>query len=175
MVHFCIFGGQGGTLDSGRKVYLTIFGGSEIRRPPLAGKLAERGHDNNESGARAQCFFFTMFGATNIRWPTLAEEFIALRDALHGHSLTWEKWDRATRSNSGLYQPTSASLTIFGGFDPDELPSEDDELEALSLHRHNGSIPENAIEQLMLAIGQTGAPRLAAVRQAVVLSINADG
>jgi hypothetical protein len=105
-----------------------------------------------------------------VRWPTLAQEYLALHEALRTRALTLAEWDRQ------LAQPTTSdtlqlhSFTLFGAFDGDGVPGEDEEVDDLSMQRHLGHIPDEAVEVLMRAIGQPGPQRLAAVRQAVVVS-----
>ena len=71
MIHFCIFGGRAGQLGPGRNIHLTLFGGSEFKRPATARRLAAVPHEPNDE--RPFHFFFTAFGSTEIKWPTLAE------------------------------------------------------------------------------------------------------
>ena len=59
------------------------------------------------------------------------------------------------------------SISVFGGMDSDALPSEDEELDDISLQRHAGRIPDAAVQYLMLGVCQGGAHRLASVRDAV--------
>jgi hypothetical protein len=170
MVHFCVFGGREGQLGVGRNVYITLFGGSEFKRPAMARRLIDRPRDSDDDAPFY--FFFTAFGSTSIKWPTLVEEYLALMESLRAGSLTLERWDRSVARSSDWGTMHTASFTIFGGLETDELPSEEDELDDLSLQRHAGQIPPQAVEFLMLAVGQAGAQRLAAVRQAVAATVS---
>jgi len=173
MVHFCVFGGYEAELSPGRKVYVTVFGGADLKRPPLASLVARYRQEAARLLLQRQCFFLTIFGGTSINWPTLAEEYVALMDGLRTSSLTLEEWDRGVVQVAGEGLPPTGSFTVFGSLNGDGVPPENKELDDLSLQRHMGQIPEAAVERLMLAIGQKGAPRLAAVRQAVAESLSA--
>jgi hypothetical protein len=171
MVHFSLFGGHEGQLNPGRCVYICVFGGASLKRSPVAMRLVARHQPGENSRSGWQHFFFNLFGGTTIKWPTLAEEFLALMDALRARTLTMEDWDRGAGQASDLLGLRAASFSMFGGMETDALPSEDQELDELSLQRHTGLIPEPALERLMLAIGHSGAQRLAAVRQAAGVAL----
>jgi hypothetical protein len=168
MAHFCMFGGNEGVLSADGSVYITVFGGSDLRRLPLARQIAER---RLRGGAAAESFFFTLFGGTSLIWPTLAEEYLALRDAVRSGTLSLTEWDQCVGRGDGHGPIQTHSLTLFGGFEADTLPGEDKELDDLTLQRHLGHIPEPAVQTLMLAIGQRGAQRLAAVRHAAAMAL----
>jgi hypothetical protein len=171
MAHFSMFGGNDGQLGPGGDVYITVFGGSDLKRPPVASQLAGwRGHPAGSS--ESTYFFFTLFGSTTLSWPTLAEEYLALRDALRAGTITLEDWDRFVTRPAGTGALRTNCLTLFGGFEGDVLPKEEKELDDLSLQRHLGLIPESAVQLLMLAVGQAGQARLAAVRHAVVATLS---
>lgn len=169
MVHFCVFGGRGGQLSGGRSIYVTLFGGSEFKRPALARTLADPG--DHEGDTTTFYFFLTAFGATSIKWPTLAEEYLALVEGLRAGALTLASWDRRFARAASDSTARSASFTIFGAFETDELPTDEEELDDLSLQRHAGRLPELALEHLMLAIGHGGEQRIAAVRQAAAATL----
>lgn len=168
MAHFCMFGGHEGVLSSDGSVYITVFGGSDLRRPPLARQIAER---RLRGGGSSESYFLTLFGGTSLIWPTLAEEFLALRDAVRNGALGLAEWDQWVGRGDGRGPLTTHSLTLFGGYEGDTLPAEDKELDDLTLQRHLNQIPEAAMQTLMLAIGQRGAQRLAAVRHAVATAL----
>jgi len=170
MVHFSVFGGHEGQLSAGGCVYITLFGGSELKRPPLAARLAAL---RRPSGLRDEprYVFLSLFGSTTIRWPTLAEEFLALTDALRAGAFTLDDWERFTASPGEHRLLRAGSFTLFGSMQTDALPTEEEELDGLSLQRHAGTIADAAVERLMLAVGQGGAQRLASVRQAVAASL----
>jgi hypothetical protein len=159
MPHFSMFGGNNGQLGPGGDIYITVFGGSDLKRPPMAAQLAgarQRPPGQGES----TYFFFTLFGGTTLSWPTLAEEYLALQDSLRAGTVTIEDWDRFVTRPGGTGPLRTHCLTLFGSFEGDVLPREEKELDDLSLQRHLGHIPEAAVQLLMLAVGQTGQPRL---------------
>lgn len=171
MVHFSVFGGHEGHLNPGRCVYICVFGGASLKRTPAATRLVALRQQSDAPRSGWQHFFFNLFGGTTIKWPTLAEEYLALMDALRARSITMEEWDRGIGQANDLLALRAASFSMFGGVETDALPSEDQELDDLSLQRHTGLIPEPVLERLMLAIGQVGAQRLAAVRQAAGVAL----
>lgn len=167
MFHFCIFGGQGGELSPDKKVYVTIFGACELKRPTVARQIIEMRQASRQPDRHPMRFFLTVCGATELQAPTLAEEYIDLQDALRAGLLTLEEWDRSVARIGSSDDFRASSFTLLGGFSTSELPSEDEELERLALNRHLGTIPEPASRALMLAVGRGGSQRPAAVRQAV--------
>ena len=169
MPHLAMFGSHSGQLLPGRDIFFTVFGGSDLRRLPVATQLAHLRQRAGEERNGSHYIFLTLFGGTTILWPTLAEEYSALRDALRFGSVSLDDWDRLVARPGGAGPLRVNSLTLFGSFDGDLLPREDKELDDLTLQRHLGHIPEPAVQMLMLAIGQTGAQRLAAVRLAASL------
>lgn len=167
MVQFSMFGGYEGVLDAEGRMYITIFAGTDLKRPPFASRVAAMRRRGEQDWRPSRGFVLTICGGVEIKWPPLAEEFLALRDALRTGTMTMDDWDRALAqtSDEGLFHP--ASFTLFGALSVDEVPDEDKELEGLALQRHHGEIPDAAVQELLLAIGQTGVQRLVAVRQAV--------
>lgn len=172
MVHFSVFGGFSGRVQAGRNLYLSVFGPAQLRRPAAATRLIEarQGAHRGEGWA---CVYLSIFGGLTIKAPTLAEEFLALLDALRCGALTLDEWDRSGDRLVDQGGPRTAFFSVFGGLNADVLPGEDEELDDLSLQRHAGFIPEPSLDRLMLAIGHGGAQRLAAVRQAVVAALSA--
>jgi hypothetical protein len=172
MAHFSMFGGNNGVLGPGGDFYITIFGGSDLKRPPMAAQLAGARAGSAGQGENAY-FFLTLFGGTTVSWPTLAEEYLALHDALRAGTIALEDWDRFVTRPRLAGPARTHCLTLFGSFEGDALPREEKELDDLSLQRHLGLIPETAVQLLMLAIGQGGTQRLAAVRHAVAAALSA--
>ena len=166
MFHLCLFGGQGGQLSSERKVYFTMFGACELKLPTTAKQMLEMRRSGKPSPAH---FFVTLFGGTSITSPTLAQEYLDLQNALRSGQLNLDDWDRSIVQIGNASR--SASLTLFGAFGADELPSEDDELEDLALNRHLGYVSDEASELLMRAVGQGGSSRGAVVRQAIAVTL----
>ncbi len=187
MVKITIFGGYEGRLNFGNEFYFTLFGGCELVRPTLARQLvAQRqierdtparkntpgwrgdpGGDRSLYPNRQRPFFFTMFGNTEIKAPTLAEEFIDLREAISSGTLTVEDWDR---SLADLARPEGSigSFTLFGGFEDDKSPPEDAEVDALAIQRHLGNVSEQTGQALQLGIGQREGERRAILRHALL-------
>lgn len=170
MSSLCLFGGNEETLDPRGGFHVIIFGGSEFRRPTVARQIVEFRHGSGNQPMRTHCTILTIFGGGSITWPTLAEEYTTLRDALDSKKITLADWDADVGRFSDTGPLRIHNITIFGGFDAAELPSEDDEVEAISVQRHLGRLPEDAVEALMFGVGQNGAARLSAVRQAVAFT-----
>ncbi len=188
MIKVTIFGGYEGRLNFDTQFYFTLFGGCEVVRPTLARQLiarrqAERDaappdagpsdgwhgrarfrHHNPTSG---RPFFFTMFGGTEIRSPTLAEEFVDLREAMDSKALTMEDCARLI-AEVGLTEGSIGSFTLFGAFEEGKPPAEDKEVDSLAVQRHLGNVSEQAGRVLQLGIGQSEGERRAVLRQAIL-------
>ncbi len=169
MAHLCMFGGHEGELGSDHGPFITVFGGTELRRPPAARIIIDLGR--SEQPNFVSYGFFTLFGGASIVWPSLAAEFLALTDAVGSGGLTLEEWDRRVGKDGAQGPIRVNAITLFAGFEGDELPSEEIEIEEIGLQKHLGRIPDEASEILMLAIGQRGVVRLSAVRQAVSVAL----
>ncbi len=185
MIQATVFSGHDGRLRFEKSIYLTVFGGCELTCPTLARQIlsgrrtvqAQETYDGKplaskllESESRPKHrkpFFLTIFGSVDIKSPTLAAEFIDLREMLESGLLTLADWDRAL-VDLGRGDWSVASLTLFGGFDECKLPSEDEEIDSLALQRHLGTIPEGATEVLQHGIGQRDVERRSAIRRAVL-------
>jgi hypothetical protein len=171
MIQFCMFGGHTGQFEAARRIHITIFGGCDLIRPTIAKQVSamkQQGGPQRGGPSRVEHFFATIFGGTTLRLPTLAAELLDLQNALRSGELTLADWDRL--SGALTRQENISTLTLFGGFDSDELPGEDKELEDLALNRHLGYISEDASDVLMQAIGHRGPSRAAAARQAASLA-----
>lgn len=164
MFHLCMFSGQGGELEPGRQFYLTMFGGAEYKRPTLARQVLRNRHEMGTQ--RNYAFFFTIFGGVSIQSPCLAEEYSELLTAMRGGKIGIEEADRFLAEDRGALR--TGGITLFGGADMAELPSEDDEIEALAVLRHSGALSPGAEQTLIMGIGRSGAQRLSMVRQAVL-------
>jgi hypothetical protein len=168
MFQFCMFGGHDGSLaDEPRKIYITLFGGSELRVGTLASQIAAA----RNGGYERRYFFFTMCGGTSLKLPTLSEEFNDLMDALRIGVLNLDEWDRIAGQIAAHNRIYIGSFTLFGGFDGAELPNEDVELDRLALSFQLGQINDAARKVLMSGIGQSGPQRAATVRQAVAAGL----
>ena len=111
--------------------------------------------------------FITVFGATEIKSPTLAEEFLDLREAIHTGTLRDGDWDRYLAELDRYQSSALMSLTLFGSFSESELPSDDEEIEGIALQRHFGNITADSGKMLEMGVGQSGSQRHAMIRQAV--------
>jgi hypothetical protein len=194
MIRVTIFSGHEGQLRVDKGVYLTLFGGCELIRPTIARQLfAVREAEEQAEAAgrmvggphgcgfpvghggrmrygrrphRAGPFFLTLFGGVEIKSPTLAEEFLDLRESVRSGVLDMKDWDEAMARLRHL-DLSIASFTLFGGFNECKLPSEDEEIDSLAIQRHLGNIPEDAGRILQLGIGQRTAERAATVHRAL--------
>lgn len=171
MIQFCIFGGHSGELSPDRKIYITICGGCELKRPTLARQVIQARRAGRANGMEAASqrgyLFVTLFGGTGLKAPTLAEEFLDLQDALQSGLITLDDWDWAITQLASYDGTKYATLTLCGGFEAVELPEEDEELDALAVNNYVGRVPEMAAKMLQLGVGQAGSNRSAIVRQAV--------
>jgi hypothetical protein len=169
MIQATIFAGHDGRLRFDKWFYLTLFGGCDLFRPTMARRLLmqRQAQQQGRPIQQRKPFFLTIFGGVSIKSPTLAEEFIDFREMINSGMLTLEEWDRSLalldQDDGGI-----ASLTLFGGFDECELPSENEEVDSLAVQRHLGNISDSAGQALQYGIGQHGAERSATVRRAVL-------
>lgn len=188
MIKVTIFGGHEGCLSFDTQFYFTMFGGCVVVRPTLARQvLAQRnlqrsgvppeggssqGADGKarfrqDSPLRGRPFFFTMFGGTEIKSPTLAEEFVDLREAVRSESLTMADCERLI-TDAGFADASIGSFTIFGGFEEGLAPSEEKKIDGLAIQRHLGNVSEQVSRVLQLGIGQSEGQRRAVLRQAIL-------
>jgi hypothetical protein len=191
MIKVTIFGGHEGRLNFDTQFYFTLFGNCEVVRPTLARQLvalrqAEREGRPPDGGPsddwhgrtraryrhsmRGSPFFFTMFGGTEIKSPTLAEEFVDLREAMDSKMLTAEDCERLI-ANVGLSEGSLGSFTLFGAFEEGKAPAEDKEVDSLAVQRHLGNVSEQAGRVLQLGIGQSEGERRAVLRQAITAEV----
>jgi hypothetical protein len=171
MPHFSIFGGCDVQPDREGAVYITIFAGTNLLRPPTAQLVVEQ-RETPEPVTEGQHYFLTIFGGAVIRWPTLTREFIALTELLRSGRLTIDDWDRYAAIADTPRGMRIHTLNLFGAFNGQEIPSENAEIDDLTLQRHLGYVSEAAAEMIMPAIGQTGGSRLTAVRQAALRQLD---
>ncbi len=178
MFQVCLFGSYEGRLQAGKRVFLTLFGGCTLRRPTLVRQLlTERArgqnpgpHQNRRGHAGHWHTAITLFGATEIKVPTLAEEFIDLQEAVRTGALNVDAWDHFTAGLADLEGGSVFSVTLFGSFEEAQLPSEDEEIDSLALQRHLGNISDNVVQVLQLGVGQDDSHRRSVLRQAVAAS-----
>jgi hypothetical protein len=147
-----------------------MFGGCELRRPTLARQLLAAGRAGAGPLQIGRRVVITLFGATEIKSPTLAEEFIDLREAVQSNALDIRQWDSYLAELDRWQNSALVSFTMFGAFEETTLPSEDDEIEGLALQRHLGNISDSSGRVLELGIGQGGAQRRSVIHQAVMVA-----
>ena len=167
MASFCMFGSHGGQLGPAGGVHITIFGASELLRPPVARQIIDRREEVHKRRSRPMQVLVTLFGAAGVRWPTLAEEYLVLREALRSGDLTLDDWDRYIGGAIGTELPGIHPVTLCGTFNADGLPEDEEELDALAMQQHLGHLSEQTVAFLTMAVGQRGAQRLTAVRHAL--------
>ena len=157
-------GGEGQFLYE-RRVYLTLLGNCTLAGPTFAQRiLATRKASDGQT--LEQPHFVTILGAVSIKCPTVAEEYIHARELLSNGSLTLAEWDRVA-GNMEATDIAPSGVTLLGGFNANELPTENEEVDALAMHRHVGNISPEAFEVLKLGIGQRFAQRRATIRRAL--------
>jgi hypothetical protein len=168
MLQVSVFGSYEGRLRAEKKLYFTMFGGSDLMRPSLARRIERARRLRGGSQDRPhRCVVVTLFGATEIKSPTLAEEYLDLKAMMDAGLISLGGWDRDVSDVQAFEETTISGITLFGGFDEDSLPEEDTEVDALATHRHLGNISEAAGKILELGIGQTGGQRYAVLREAL--------
>ena len=191
MIKVTVFSGHDGHLRTDIAFYLTLFGGVDLVRPTVARQILSTkepqppspvvGERDGGLVGRAEKalfgkppsqrkthrpFFLTIFGAVDIKSPTLAAEFMDLREMVRGGSLTLDEWDRSIAMlTHESFSPSS--FTLFGGFDECCLPSESDEVDSLALQQHMGNISSKSGQVLQMGIGRHEAERIATVRRAI--------
>ena len=168
MLQLCMFGGYDGQLGPEAKVYFTMFGGCDLRRPTLARRMLDLRREGPDGARQGRKIIITIFGGTDITSPTLAEEFIDLREAVRSGALDPNRWDEYMTELTRTEPRAIMSFTLFGGFDEAKLPGEDQEVETLALQRHLGTITEESGRVLEMGVGQGGAQRRAVIHQAVM-------
>jgi len=168
VAQLCIFGGHEGELGPEQRVYFTMFGGCELRRPTLGRQLLARYEsDRNGRPPRRPQVIVTLFGGTELTHPTLAEEFLDLNEVLSKGTIPRVDCDRYFAELDQGHIVDVTTITLFGSFEGTSVPKENAEVDALALHRHLGNISDRSGEVLQLGIGLTGAERRAVLRQAV--------
>ncbi len=171
MLRITAFSGHDGQWSHHSQFYLTLFGGCSLTKPTLARQIVlARELERNDDAKRAEengSFFLTLFGAVEIKWPTLAEEYIDFSEMLRTGALRMEEWDSRVTVMSA-FRPGASTLTLFAGFDENEIPNEKDEIEALAIQRHLGNISESVGRILQLGIGKKGSERTSIIRRAVM-------
>ena len=91
MIQVCIMGGHDGLIRPEKKVYLTLFGGCDLKRQTVARQiLARRQQERDGQKHPPRQFFLTICGGVDITCPTLAEEFLDLRQMMDAGALAFE-------------------------------------------------------------------------------------
>jgi hypothetical protein len=166
MFHFTMFGGADVKMDGTPKVIITIFGGTDVHRQTLAKRImrekhlsaAERAnapHPNpNPFAYRPQrrqrngCFMLTLFGGVDLKPPSIAEEFMDMREVIASGMVSSAEWDELVARIYELGdQEGHASLTMFGAMEESAL-SEQDEVKKIKSARDLGIISDD--EELAL-------------------------
>ncbi len=170
MLQLCVFGGYEGPLSAGKRCYFTLFGGCTLTRPTLARQLITARRAGRGPSPAPQSIFITIFGGSCVKCPTLADEFVDLREAVNNGSLDLASWDTYMAELDRWHSAAIASLTLFGGFEESELPSEDEEIEGIALQRHFRTLGEESGRILEMGVGQGGSSRRTVIQQAVLAS-----
>ena len=156
MFHFTIFGGSEVTLTGGSQFIFTLFGGTDVRRSTLAKRLVQEKHqlqanrppaDYSRDGVdkvlnfmkgdpaygrpdgheHRKCFLLTIFGGVEIHPPSIAEEFMDMRELVSSGLINADEWDQLV---GRLYQmddlDSVSSLTLFGGMGEVAIPQEEE-------------------------------------------------
>jgi hypothetical protein len=129
--------------------------------------LTRRQREREGKPAGSRHFFLTICGGAVIQCPTLAEEFLDLRQLISSGALSMDDWDQAI-ADLGRSDTSVASFTLMGAFSESELPSDEKEIESLALQRHLGNISTPAGQVLQYAVGQRDAERRATLRRAIL-------
>jgi hypothetical protein len=160
--------GHEGRIRPEKKVYVTLMGGCELVRPTLAKQILAKRQQGREPNAHSNWqFFLTIMGGTELRVPTLAEEFLDMQELLRNGIVSREGLERGITEILSQPSISVSSFTLMGNFSELELPSENEEIDGLALHRHLGNIPDQAGEVLQYGIGQQEGERWATLRRAM--------
>lgn len=171
MVQICIMSGHEGHLGTDKRVYLTLMGGCELTCPTMARQISQRQQrERNKQPGPRQVLILTVMGATEIKAPTLAQEYLDFSEFVGNGVITMADWDRSL-AEAGRTDLEIASFTLMGGFSECELPSDEEEADALALHQHLGNIPPSVVEILKYGVGQRGTDRRATLRRAVAEAV----
>ncbi len=171
MVHFSMFGGTETLLSPNLWMCVTIFAGTELKRPTMARQILNikqrlraglpveprtagfslarfGGGQRSAVPRRSRCFCLTLFGATELQCPTLAEEFVDLKSLLGSEGITPDEWRVAmpllAEEDGGV---DFVTVTMFGGFGV-EYPSRKEEVEKLEEHLELGLLSQSERDSL---------------------------
>lgn len=169
MFHVTLFAGTEGEIPPAGFTALTVFGGSELRRPTLASQLLYLKHRNARAKRRwarlmgtDKNLILTLFGVTVLLAPTVIEEYTALSGLMRSGTLSHDECsallDRLAADDSEA--SICRTLTLFGGC-VTRHPSAAKERKALEAASKTGAV-SSAIRQALDEI--VGAPPAAKVR-----------
>lgn len=184
MFHFTIFGGSEVTLTGSRQLIFTLFGGTDVRKPTLAKRLMQEKHapwsaepagqvdaddklhkfknffEKLDSGAggrpgqRSSTFLLTIFGSVELKPPSIAEEFMDMRELVSSGLIEPREWDQLV---GRMYQmgdlDSISSFTLFGGMDEAAL-SEEEEIKKITSATSMGLISGDEEQALRSVVGR---------------------
>ena len=184
MFHFTIFGGSEVTLTGSRQLIFTLFGGTDVRKPTLAKRLMQEKHapwsaepagqvdtddklhkfknffEKLDSGAggrpgqRSSTFLLTIFGAVELKPPSIAEEFMDMRELVSSGLIEPREWDQLV---GRMYQmgdlDSISSFTLFAGMDEAAL-SEEEEIKKIASATSLGLISGDEEQALRSVVGR---------------------
>lgn len=173
MVHFTMFGGSEVKMSRETRVIITIFGGTEIYKPTLARRLLREKHVANPGSAgppgalatmrhemsaaqlrRNNIVLFTLFGSAEIKPPSLAEEFMDMRELVSSGLITKDQWDQLlARIHDKGDMDGISSFTLFGGLNESPL-SDEEEIKKIRSAQELGLINSNEEQALRSVVGR---------------------
>lgn len=156
MIRLTMFSGAQHTMSGRHKLYITLFGGSELYQPTFAKQMLQRKY-----GRRGRMSWlglpkdvvFTLFGGTEIIRPALADEFVDLRVLLSAGLLSRAEWDEAVYRLAGGDTEDYLSFTLFGGLET-KLADKEHERNRIEAHRQAGIISEQEADRLDEYVGR---------------------
>lgn len=166
--------GHEGQLRSEKKFYLTLMGQCTLVRPTIAQMIMDqRGRERNSNQSPAPKFFLTIMGNTELTCPTLTQEYLDLREMIDSGSFSLHNWEQTLIELTNV-DHAIASFTLMGQFDESGLPSENDEVDGLALHRHLGNLCEESLNILQSGVGLGGAERRTIIYRALVADVESE-
>ncbi len=182
MFHFTIFGGSEVTINGGGQLILTLCGGTDIRRPTLAKQIMQEKHrlmteqtvrpqgdepsdvqgmlhffDRRALGShrprRRSTFVLTICGGVEIKPPSIAEEFMEMRELVASGLITEEEWDQLIGRLYQFGELEVSSFTLMGGMEEVSL-SEAEELRKIQGANELGLISEDEQTALRSVVGR---------------------
>ncbi len=183
MFHFTVCGGSEVTLTGGGQFIVTLFGGTDVRKPTLAKRLMREKHalvtqnpdpnykpnnldkilnhlqGNSPSGSplankRRSTFILTICGGVEIKPPSIAEEFMDMRELVSSGLIDPNEWDQLV---GRLYQmgelDSISSFTLFGGMGEVAL-NEQEEIKKIHSASGLGLISEDEEKALRSVVGR---------------------